>query len=340
MLFGDRATSAMLQNHQNHMHKKLSFWLALAGMVMAVSLLLRLKKPDPVAAEVSPVAPVAPAAPVAPPAAGLSSDTIGARGLIESAEENVRIASPLPGLVVNVPVKVGAKVEAGELLVQIDDRDTKSLIEQQQATLAVQEAKLKAADVNFADRREQLQRTEQLRRDNSSSESEVQRARFAVQAAEAGVLQARAEIESTKAQIGRAKVQLDMLSVRAPRAGTILQVNTRAGESATPQIAGEPLMLLGSIERLQIRAEVDEASAARVRAEAKAVAYMKGQRIDPIVLKCVRIEPFIVSRKSLPGDVGGSAETRVLQVIFSFAAPDAGKLYVGQQMDVFIDGAK
>jgi hypothetical protein len=53
-------------------------------------------------------------------------------------------------------------------------------------------------------------------------------------------------------------------------------------------------------------------------------------------MRFVRFEPYVVPKKSLTGDSTERVDTRVLQVIYSF---DRGSLpiYVGQQMDVFID---
>jgi len=52
----------------------------------------------------------------------------------------------------------------------------------------------------------------------------------------------------------------------------------------------------------------------------------------------VRVEPYILPKKSLTGESTERVDTRVLQVIYTFAMPKT-PVYVGQQMDVFIDGA-
>jgi hypothetical protein len=52
----------------------------------------------------------------------------------------------------------------------------------------------------------------------------------------------------------------------------------------------------------------------------------------------VRIEPYITVKKSLTGESTERVDTRVLQVIYQFDR-NAVPVYVGQQMDVFIDGA-
>ena len=55
-------------------------------------------------------------------------------------------------------------------------------------------------------------------------------------------------------------------------------------------------------------------------------------------LTFVRFEPFVLPKKSLTGDSTERVDTRVLQVIYR-VENDALRLFVGQQMDVFIEAA-
>src|SRR6185436_13622627 len=89
-------------------------------------------------------------------------------------------------------------------------------------------------------------------------------------------------------------------TVVAPRPGTILQVNIRAGEyaSATPKSAA---MILGDVQHLQVRADVDEQNAARLQPGQTATAYLKGDTTEPMELRFVRIEPYVVPKVSLTG---------------------------------------
>jgi hypothetical protein len=68
-----------------------------------------------------------------------------------------------------------------------------------------------------------------------------------------------------------------------------------------------------------------------------AVAFLKGSTDQKIELRFVRIEPFVVPKRSLTGDSLERVDTRVLQTIFEFDRP-AFRVYVGQQVDVFIQG--
>ena len=306
------------------MLRKPSFYLAVIGLVAAVLLVARLRQPTPAAP------------PAAPPAPAPFAQTIGARGMLEAVDENVRVATAVAGLVLAVPVKVGDRVAAGDVLFQIDDRDARALVAAQEAQLGALGAVVRQAEVTVADRRDQLERQERLRSGRVSTEDEFQRARFAAESAAAALAKARADVEATRAALTRSRVQLDLLTVRAPRDGTVLQVNTRPGEFAKPDLA-EPLLLLGRIDALQLRADVDEDNAPRVQPGGRAVAFIKGERGDPIPLRFVRVEPYVVPKRSLTGESGERVDTRVLQVIFQLDRPPGRNLYVGQQMDVFLD---
>jgi hypothetical protein len=94
-------------------------------------------------------------------------------------------------------------------------------------------------------------------------------------------------------------------------------------------------MLLGNTDVLVVRVDVDENDAWRVKEEAEAVAYVRGNADLKTPLKFVRIEPYVIPKRSLTGESTERVDTRVLQILYSF---ERGKLpiYVGQQMDVFV----
>jgi hypothetical protein len=56
-----------------------------------------------------------------------------------------------------------------------------------------------------------------------------------------------------------------------------------------------------------------------------------------IPLRFVRIEPYVIPKTSLTGGSAERVDTRVLQVIYQFDRPASRNIFVGQQMDVYID---
>ena len=53
----------------------------------------------------------------------------------------------------------------------------------------------------------------------------------------------------------------------------------------------------------------------------------------------VRVEPYVIPRKSLTGDNTERVDTRVLQVSYALEDSTSG-VYGGQQLDVHVEGAK
>jgi multidrug resistance efflux pump len=144
------------------------------------------------------------------------------------------------------------------------------------------------------------------------------------------------EIAAADAQVKATQTNIARLTITAPVDGEVLQVKVRPGEYAQAGQLATPLMLLGDVSKLHVRVDIDENDAWRVAPAAPAVATVRGNRDLKTNLKFVRIEPYVVPKKSLTGESTERVDTRVLQVLYSF---DRGALpvYVGQQMDVFIE---
>ena len=53
-------------------------------------------------------------------------------------------------------------------------------------------------------------------------------------------------------------------------------------------------------------------------------------------LQFVRVEPYVIPKRSLTGQNTERVDTRVLQVIYAFRRPLDRPVYVGQQVDVFV----
>jgi len=301
--------------------KRVSIWVAAAGLLLSVVTVWGSRREQ------------APRPLVAPPQ-NPYEHTVAAAGIIEAVNENVRIAPPVVGLVTKVHVAVGDQVEAGTPLLQVDDREVRAQLDTREAAVPSARARVAEQQYRVRDVEERYGRLQGVHDIGGISEDEVKRAWYAVEVAKRELARAEADLAHGIAQRDEAKALLDRLAVRAPRAGTVLQVNVRAGEYARTD-AVDPLIVLGETQELQVRADVDEVNAPLVKPGSPAVAYLKGSTAEAIPLQFARIEPFIVPKKSLTGDNTERVDTRVLQIVYRFDPP-AFPVYVGQQVDVFI----
>lgn len=318
--------------------------------------------------------PIPAAPPVVPPAQAPFASYVAGSGIIEASTQNIAVGTHVSGVVSEMFVKVGDSVKAGTPLFKLDDRALQAELAQRRASLRMYqeqltkllrqprpeeipeyEANVKAAEASLGDARSQLAVAESLQDKRAMSAEDISKRRWAVLTNEARLAQARAQlalikagawkpdIDIAKAQVAAAEDQvtqtatdIERLTVRALVSGQILQVNIRLGEFAQAGVLDTPLMLLGNVEPLHVRVDIDENDAWRVRPGAPAVAFMRGNRALKTPVHFVRFEPYIVPKKSLTGDTTERVDTRVLQVLYQFGRGDL-PVYVGQQMDVFVD---
>ena len=311
------------------------------------------------------------------PARSPFADAVAAAGMVEAQTENISVGSATPGVVVEVHVTVGDEVQPGAALFRLDDRELQGELAVRRAALVTAKNELirleaeprkekipvLVAQVNesraaVARETDALKRVEETFARKVSTEQELIARREALAAAHANLEKTQADLEllragsweydrdvaragvgKAEAEVAKIETEIDRLIVRALVAGRVLQVNVRPGEfvGAPP---GQPLVILGNIERLHVRVDIDEYDIPRFTESAKASAVPRGSLQERYPLDFVRVEPFVVPKKSLTGDNTERVDTRVLQVIYSCDPAGRPPLFVGQQVEVYIEAAE
>jgi HlyD family secretion protein len=277
--------------------------------------------------------------PAAPPPVSDFPSTVAAVGLVEASTENISVGTPLGGVVSRVFVTAGQAVRTGEALFEIDTRHLRADLAVREQAVAVAHARLAVVEARLADLRRQYDFAEQVKDRRAISAEEVSRRRSAVDTAEAERLEAGAQLSAAQSQAHAAVVEVERSTVRAPIDAEVLQVKLRVGEFAPTGAAPVPLVVLGRSKPLHVRVDVDEHEGWRVRPGAAATGHLRGNAEMKTPLEFVRFEPFVVPKRSLTGDSTERVDTRVLQVIYRVEREDL-PLFVGQQLDVFIDAGK
>jgi multidrug resistance efflux pump len=226
------------------------------------------------------------------------------------------------------------------------------------------EAKVAEANANLRDKEQLYARSKRLYEEQGVSAEELALREMAAAVAKAQQAKAEAELKllragtwgkdikvseaavaMAKAQAEQTRTELDRLVIRAPRLDwnaedtttfKVLQVNIRPGEFVAAA-QGTALAVLGHVGKLHVRVDIDESDIPRFRPNMPGIAKPRGNPRQEYRLEFVRVEPFVIPKKSLTGGNTERVDTRVLQVIYAISG-DA-PLYVGQQMDVFLDTA-
>jgi RND family efflux transporter MFP subunit len=298
--------------------------LGLVGLAFAIWMVL-------VTGRAVPVAP-----PVVTPAKPPYAAYIAAAGIIETRTLDIHIGTQVPGLVTDVYVVVGSRVKKGDPLFKLDDRYLTAQLVVQRATLQTALARVKEAEASVADLRNRLALAEAIKDPGAISKEDLTNRRYAVKTATAHLTSAQADATLMESQVKQAETNIDLLTVRAPVDGEVLQINTRVGEFAQAGPLTTPLMLFGNIDRLHVRVDIDENDAWRFRPQAQAMAFVRGNPLLKTPLMYEWTEPFVIPKKSLTGGTTERVDTRVMQVVYSFDRAEL-PVYVGQQMDIYIE---
>lgn len=307
------------------------------------------------------------------PARSPFGSMVAGSGMVESQTENISIGSHLPGVVDRVFVTVGTPIGRGKPLFQLDTRQHEAELKVRKANLMAAQAQLDR--LSNMPRAEELPPVEARHRETTeavaqqedlfnraksmferrviSKEDLVQKQQafrmVKEQAAKAeadyklmkaGAWEqdkavAKAAVAQAEALLAQTQTELERLIVKSPVDGEVLQVNVRPGEFVAAP-AAQTLLIIGNVNRLHVRVDIDEHDIPRFKTTGKAQASMRGDATQKFNLRLVRVEPFVIPKKSLSGDSAERVDTRVLQVIYA-VEEKSESLHVGQQVDVYVE---
>lgn len=227
-------------------------------------------------------------------------------------EARVQVSAQLPGLVVAVGAIEGQHVKAGELLIQLDDAETragvaqaKAVVDQAQARVEqlkrvgaiVTTAALKEAEANLAHAELDLERSEKLTQSGAVAPAELENARHALELARARKNAAEAQqlasgpmgadsrlaltsLLQAQAQLTSATLRLDQTRLTASKDGVVLSRLVEPGDVVQP---GRTLLTMAVDGEMQVVIQPDERNLATLalgqKARASADAFPQ-QRFD------------------------------------------------------------
>ena len=291
-----------------------------------------------------------------------------APGRVEPCSGQIKVAPAVTGLVDKVLVKANDRVFAGEPLIRLSDDELRARLAAADAQVAVRErarderaatgragnrrkAEDAVADAERAvyDARSAVDRAAAGLRANGGPDADLTAARLALTRAQDELSTRQEELRTIEAdaplptalegQLSIARAEhavarsaLDKMTIRAPIDGTVLQVNVRAGELATPASLQPPL-LLADLSALCVRAELDERDLGSVKvgqAVSVRAAAFPGRDFEGSVSS---IAPLVEPGRLAPPGTRNQTDVDAVQVVVGLTG--SGQLAVGMKADVY-----
>ena len=261
--------------------------------------------------------------------------TTVARGIIDStvtnskagtirARQRAHLSTEIGGRIVEIPHREGDVVTQGELLLLLNDSTLRA-----QETQAIES--IRAADAHHQEMcitrdqaRREYTRKRQLAAENIVSEDLLDQLQHVYQAAKAACNAADAERQKVRASRAGAAANLDKVSIYAPFAGVIAEVDAEVGEWVTPSAAG--VIDLINRESLYISAPMDEIDSGRIHLGFPVRVTVDSRPGETFLGTVTRVAPYVL-------DVG--AQNRTVEIEVELDDPEiASSLLPGTSADV------
>ncbi len=244
---------------------------------------------------------LAPAAPAKPQWAA------SATGRVEPRNGNLVISTPVAGRVADVAVTTNDDVKAGDLLLRLEEEDLLTRVSAAISEVQVREREReeekvtglalerRQADDSVASAERALYRA-RLALDAKAfaarvagTTADLDQARFQVAAAKEQLANSRANLlrvqsrdglplatrlesslATARGELSVAEAAVERARIRAPTDGTVLGVYVKCGELAAPSPEA-PLVVMGDLSALRVKAEVEERDAPKVKVGLRAI---------------------------------------------------------------------
>lgn len=230
-----------------------------------------------------------------------------APGRVEPRTGQIRVGPGIPGRVQDVAVAINDRVTEGEVLIRLEDKEARARMTAAEAEVAARQRERdaqpgtagreqvrKAEDALFAAERAVTnarfaldavlaadrkspgnpQALLQGRKQVAQAKDKLRQEQVAFAAAHAKIKapapsRLEAALIAARTELTTVEELLDKTRIRAPLTGSVLQVNAKPGELVAPS-PELPLIVMGDLTLIRVRAEVDEQDVAKIKLGQKA----------------------------------------------------------------------
>jgi HlyD family secretion protein len=206
--------------------------------------------------------------------------TVDAAGVIEP-EILVEVKSKASGEVLAIHAETGDVVEAGTLLVEIDQRTPRNQLDEAEAALVAAQAWRGIAQT-------QMERAETLYGSGTLTQTDFEQSQLEFANAQADVIGKQVALEN-------ARIAMDDTEVRAPITGTIISRSVEPGNvisSPTRDVSGGSVLLrMANLTSVQVRTLVDETDIGKVHPGMRTRVIVAAYPNQPFEGTVLKIEP-------------------------------------------------
>ena len=179
---------------------------------------------------------------------------------------SVDVGAQVSGQITRIHVAAGDTVQKGQLLAEIDASVLVATVESGQAQIASLRAQLDDAQAQAELAGQQHSRQQQMAREESTRQEDVQTAAATLRSARAKVAQHEATIRQTIASLRADEARLGYTRIYAPIAGVVTGIDVKEGQTLNATYQTPTVLRIADLSRMMVWTDVSEADIRHVKA--------------------------------------------------------------------------
>jgi len=195
---------------------------------------------------------------------GNITQVVSATGTLQ-AVVTVLVGSQVSGTIARLNADFNSKVRKGQIIAELDQAKFGAQVDEERANLLAAQANMAKAKVTLEDTRRTLARADELRKRELISQSELDGAQTAHDAALAQLKVTEAQVGQARAALNQASVDLANTIIRSPVDGTVISRNVDVGQTVAASLQAPTLFTIANdLSKMQVHTSVDEADIGNV----------------------------------------------------------------------------
>ncbi|MEI2296567.1 efflux RND transporter periplasmic adaptor subunit [Ensifer sp. MJa1] len=213
---------------------------------------------------------------------------VGTLDAVKSVDAGAQVSGQLKAL----HVEIGDKVQANQLIAEIDPATIENRIEIDQAELANLQAQLISKKAQLVLKQANIDRQRNLVETRSVAQSTLDQAIADLAAAEADVNAIEAQIRKQQATLAGDKVDLGYTKIYAPMTGTIVANPAKEGQTLNANQTTPTIVTIADLSTMTVKAQVSEADVTRLKVGMDVYFTLLGQPGKRFTGKLRQIQPM------------------------------------------------
>lgn len=195
---------------------------------------------------------------------GNIENTISSAGSLKPSSY-VDVGAQVSGQLEKLHVEVGDKVEANQLLAEIDARTQESRVNASRSALEALESQVDSRLASLELARANARRQERLMAANATSQQDYDTAIATLANSEASFTQLQKQIDQSRSTLSSEETQLEYTRIYAPMAGTVVSIEMNEGRTLNANQSAPTILRIADLSTMTVETDISEADVGSIR---------------------------------------------------------------------------